>query len=426
MVCCAGAVLALLSALSYRVPVRAAGSGVTRTVTTTQDGGAGSLRQVILDAQSGDTIVFSSSVFNAPVTLALGGQIEISRSLTIDGSGAGIVAPTLSGNSLNRVFLVDGGASLTLNQLNLADSACSDCWGGALYVAPGARLTLTRVNLTGNAAIAGGAIANDGVTDLHETTLLNNTATSNGGAIRNLGELTGDRVIIAGNTAQYGGAIRNQGAGSQAALLVINNSAIYNNQAISVTSPTGYGGGIHNAYPASIMLTDTTFFSNSAQFDGGAIWNGALTNLSALNVTISANGAGGIGGGVNNSGQITFTNSVLAENAGSNCATPSAGTGTFFDQGGNLENANTCGLNTAPGSTSQVNVNPLLGAFISSPPFDIPTVALQTGSPAINAAIDAACPPTDARGVARNQGNHCDIGAYEAYANLTFIPLVLQ
>jgi len=38
---------------------------------------------------------------------------------------------------------------------------------------------------------------------------------------------------------------------------------------------------------------------------------------------------------------------------------------------------------------------------------------LQTGSLAIDAAADAACPATDQRGIARPQGPHCDIGAYE-------------
>ena len=41
------------------------------------------------------------------------------------------------------------------------------------------------------------------------------------------------------------------------------------------------------------------------------------------------------------------------------------------------------------------------------------THALLPGSPAIDAAADAACPATDQRGVARPQGAHCDVGAFE-------------
>jgi hypothetical protein len=45
------------------------------------------------------------------------------------------------------------------------------------------------------------------------------------------------------------------------------------------------------------------------------------------------------------------------------------------------------------------------------------TVALQSGSPAIDAAVAANCPPTDQRGVSRPQGAGCDIGAFELVTN---------
>ena len=41
------------------------------------------------------------------------------------------------------------------------------------------------------------------------------------------------------------------------------------------------------------------------------------------------------------------------------------------------------------------------------------TIPLLTGSAAIDAGDDAACPATDQRGVTRPQGTACDIGAYE-------------
>lgn len=41
------------------------------------------------------------------------------------------------------------------------------------------------------------------------------------------------------------------------------------------------------------------------------------------------------------------------------------------------------------------------------------TMALLTGSPAINTGNNATCPTTDQQGVARPQGGVCDIGAFE-------------
>jgi hypothetical protein len=80
-------------------------------------------------------------------------------------------------------------------------------------------------------------------------------------------------------------------------------------------------------------------------------------------------------------------------------------------------------------------VDPLLGAlaFNGGP---TPTLALLAGSPAIDAGIDAGCPATDQRGVARpfdGDGDstvRCDSGAYEyspaAEPQKLYLPLVVR
>jgi len=326
-------------------------SAGTRTVTTLQDGGAGSLRQAILDAQPGDTIVFSASAFNTPQTLQLVRQIEISKSLTINGSGSGVVTPTLSAAALTRTLQVDEGVTLTLNQLNLNNADCH-CEGGAIYVSTGASLVVSHSMLYDNKATVGGAIFNKGVVSLSDTSLTHNSA-SYGGAIHNYGTLSANRVIIAENSAVYGGAVRNIGV-AQAAHLIINNSAIYNNSA------SEYGGGIHDIYPANVIMTNTTWVNNSAAMDGGAMWNGADTELSVLNTTIYANSSGNSGGGIASAGRVTLTNSILSANTGGNCAVQA---GTVTDLGGNIEDASTCGLGAFVMTASRSMTNPLLGAF---------------------------------------------------------------
>src|SRR5207302_4298141 len=47
------------------------------------------------------------------------------------------------------------------------------------------------------------------------------------------------------------------------------------------------------------------------------------------------------------------------------------------------------------------------------------TIALQPGSPAVDAAVLANCPATDQRGVSRPQGAGCDIGAFELVQTIT-------
>jgi len=78
------------------------------TVTNTNDSGAGSLRQAIADAASGDTITFNLS--NCPCTITLTtGELVINKNLTITGPGTSQL--TISGGNTSRVFFINPGAS---------------------------------------------------------------------------------------------------------------------------------------------------------------------------------------------------------------------------------------------------------------------------------------------------------------------------
>src|SRR6516165_7103032 len=68
----------------------------TLTVLNNLDSGAGSLRDAIKNAGSGDTIVFASSLNGQTITLTSGG-LAISHSLDIEGPGANLLA--ISGNN---------------------------------------------------------------------------------------------------------------------------------------------------------------------------------------------------------------------------------------------------------------------------------------------------------------------------------------
>jgi hypothetical protein len=81
----------------------------TLQVTSTADGGPGTLRQALLDAQNGDTITFDPAVFppNAPETIAItSGLPQITQGyLTIDASNAGVI---LDGSQLPRDTWIPG------------------------------------------------------------------------------------------------------------------------------------------------------------------------------------------------------------------------------------------------------------------------------------------------------------------------------
>src|SRR5689334_3665686 len=78
----------------------------TVTVLNTIDKGAGSLRDAISSAKSGDTIVVAPSLDGQTITLA-SDELAVKKSLDIEGPGAGLLA--ISGNDTNRVFDISEG-----------------------------------------------------------------------------------------------------------------------------------------------------------------------------------------------------------------------------------------------------------------------------------------------------------------------------
>jgi len=212
----------------------------------------------------------------------------------------------------------------------------------------------------------------------------------NGGGISNLGHLTLHRCIITDNHANHdGGGIYNYSTG----ILDAQQSAFIGNSA-------AYGGGIKNEN-ATISLTNCTFYNNSADFRGGGIDSGSNSTLNITNCTFSGNILGGIG---NPSSETTVVNTIVANNTEFNCP------------GGDFTASSTHNLSTDD---------------TCSPGFSVVTpealklvwqewlFALQTGSVAIDAGTNSACPAADQRGTARPlDGNNdgtavCDVGSYE-------------
>ena len=110
----------------------------TIVVTSTADAGPGSLRQALLDAQTGDTITFDPGVFppNSPATIAVSsGPLPalVEGAVTIDGSNAGVI---LNGSNLAGVhdrgleIRSDGNKVLGLQIVNFP-------FDGVLIGAPG-------------------------------------------------------------------------------------------------------------------------------------------------------------------------------------------------------------------------------------------------------------------------------------------------
>ncbi|MBV9766825.1 MAG: hypothetical protein JOZ48_18415 [Acidobacteriaceae bacterium] len=292
--------------------------------------------------------------FDCDGTIVLTSAIPILTSTSIDGSGHRIV---ISGGGGVQIFTVPVGVSLTIKKLTLAH---------------------------GFSATFGGAIFNEGTVVVSRGKFLENTATFLGGAIFNLGTLTVSTSTLSRNNApdSGGGAILNDG------IATITDSTFSHNSGNS-------GAAIDNS-AGNLDVINCTFYRNTATDIGGGILNDDTTKV--VNSTFAKNDALDGGGVDNDSGELTLLNSIVAKSAGGNCS------GVVIHGGGNLSSDESC-----PGAHDE---DPRLGPlqFNGGPTH---TMALEAGSPAIDASIEAYCPATDQRGVPRPQGSRCDIGAYE-------------
>ena len=336
-------------------------------VANANDSGAGSLRQALVDANSGDTILFAAGVTGV-ITLT-SGQLLIDKALTIIGPGASALA--ISGNHASRVLRVIGSA-VSLSGLTIRDGS-ADAGGGIFNLGT---LTLTDAIIEDNvAANQGGGIENQDTLTLRDVTIHHNTAGSDGGGIRNYSgsSITLNRVTLSENTASIdGGGINNRGTLTATNITVSGNAA------------GGTGGGIANS--VSITLTNGTISDNNGH---GFFMDGYSYTKAALKNTLIAN---------NSTGNCILNRPITS-------------------QGHNLSSDDSCaGSFIAAGDLN--NTAPLLDALADNGG-STQTQALQPGSPAIDAGTNDGCPATDQREATRPlDGNRdgsavCDIGAVE-------------
>ena len=359
-------------------------------VTNTNDNGAGSLRNAIVESinNGSGTVTFQEGLTG---TISLSTPLPDLNSMTIKGPGATrlTIQRSNSVGSQFRIFRIAFGATvnisgLTISNGNAGGATIETASGGGIF--NDGTLTIDDCNISGNFAGGGGGVANKGDLTILNSTIANNMSTGHGGGLENL---------------------------PAAFILRIDRSTISNNTA------NQNGGGIRNFSGASTLITNTTISTNSAS-TGGGIANARPLVLSS--VTITGNTATVRGGGIQSgSGTPRFNNTIIAGNTsplGPDCE----GFGFVSEDYNLIGNTNGFLLNGVVAHNLH-NVNPLLGPLANNGG-PTQTHQLLNGSPALDAGSSALL--TDQRGRPRRVdqpnvpnavgGDASDIGAFEAAA----------
>ena len=410
-------------------------------VTNNNDSGAGSLRQAIADASSGDEITFDGNYI-----ITLSSQLIVNKNLSISGTGPDLTIIQAAANqntASHRVFnihlgtisienltirngvelyqgggiYINGYANLTLQNCNVSSntviSGNTTLYGGGIYVSPYANLTITYCSITNNWAIYegnsfewvyGGGICNEGSLNISNSTIGNNLVFCDGWAC--------------------GGGISCMGTGS-----TITNCTIVNNECSENSSaPAAYGGGIY--IQEDVTLSNSTISQN----------NIVITNKNGIGIYHA-------------SGTVNIKNSIVAENEeNSQYYDYYYQSGTLTDNGYNvIEYANEDG-NSLHGFSNSTNIlyntkhnetgvnfsSWTQGGIVIPGALDLATTLADNGGPTQTLALATSSfaaasattgiPPasnwnnsplidgayTDQRGVLRTTGQNTAIGAYSA------------
>jgi hypothetical protein len=312
----------------------------------------GSLRQAIANVAAGETVDFDTGLSGG--TIVLGSQVTLDKTLMIDGSmlADGV---TISGDDASRVFEIGADSDVSMQKLTITEGLAPRNGGGISVL--------------------------DGTLHLTDCTVTQNEAGFLGGGI-----------FVA-----------------QAGALELISSTVSNNSA-------SQAGGIFLFSPATVDVTSSTITGNLSAGNGGAIINNGGT-VTITSSTITGNTAQ-FGGGIQQDGAgsetLQLDNSIVAGNSAPTGPDINMTSGTVNATGSNLIGINTTVEAEFPASpltgTSSEPLNVLL-APLGDYGGPTQTMALRSGSPAINAAGVTAI-TTDQRGFTRV--GTPDIGAYES------------
>ena len=397
------------------------------------DGGDGvSLREAVLAANNtsgADEIAFDPTVFTggaASLIQLTQGELAISGTLTLDASA--LSSPlTLDANGRSRVLIFSASTGdLTIDGLTITGGVASGVGdGGGIDFRSSGTLTVNRSEIVGNSSASnGGGIFSSGDVRVTNSAIRGNSASTGGGIESFSGNLTFVDSAILGNTSDGRGG----GIATISGDVTVINSTIHGNRA---NDANGDGGGIAQGL-GGVTVINSTVSGNVAGGRGGGV--AASRDVSLVNSTVFDNASGGGGGGVFGfdnifNGRVRVENSIVAGNTAAGVPSevvrdPQGQLAIRHSLIGNAEGLGAIAGNVGNLTGTAANpLDPLLDALADNGG-PVPTHALLLDSPAIDAgsnalAVDAGGAPLrfDQRGEGfdRIGGGTVDMGAIEGF-----------
>jgi len=333
---------------------------------------------------------------------------------------------------------------------NHGESTDPEIGGGAIFAGGLEEAVISGCVFVGNSASNGGAILNRGSTlTVVDTVFQDNWTTSSGdsGQVGNGGGLyiDGMNYDVDGDFHLCGSVFEANHANQHGSALFgyfYEGSHAYIDQCLFEAnefdgSPSGGAGGLYHQ-GVGLTLTNSTLADNRSDKHAAGLFVGSGSSAEVVNCTFANNVVPEVGAAVFNGASpvnlthctfygndadygpaifkgedatMTVTGCLFAYNTTPNQYSALACHATLGDGGGNLQWPETkpSGNPDNPCAAGVTFADPLLEP-LNDNGGTTPTMALGSGSPAIDAASD--CPDTDQRGEPR--GSTCDAGAYEA------------
>ena len=363
----------------------------------------------------GGTLTVTSSIITANTT---------GTGTTFGGDGGGISS---SGSSTIMI----SNCTISNNTTGDGGNNVSAGRGGGVYDEGATTLSISNSTITGNVSGSstsygeGGGIYNyvGSTMSLDNSTVSFNTASMNGGGVMNDNGTT-DHITnctIAGNMALGAGGGFYGGGGilnTSGTINLISGTTISGNSGVSVNQSYYGGGGLFN-YGTIGTIVNSTISGNTTNSDGGGILNNGTINH--IQSTTIASNVAAAGGGIFHASFATMgelINTIIAGNTGLDFTEQASVTSATYDLV--QASAGNSLVNGANGNV--VGLDPKLGPLANNGGLTL-TMALLTGSPAINAGTSTDAPTTDQRGLPRPSGAAVDIGAFEVQAGVNHPPV---